>query len=63
MARYISLQTMDDLSGRAGMTLPIGAGLKVDQVAAQLLKQGQDLNNFAKLHFTNTKKAIKLAHQ
>lgn len=63
VARYISLQTMDDLSARAGMTLPIGAGLKVDQVAAQLLKQGQDLNNFAKLHFANTKKAIKLAHQ
>lgn len=63
VARYISLQTMDDLSARAGMTLPIGAGLKVDQVAAQLLKQGKELNDFAKLHFANTKKAIKLAHQ
>ncbi|WP_295729914.1 ribonuclease HIII [uncultured Limosilactobacillus sp.] len=62
VARYISLQTMDELSARAGMTLPIGAGLKVDQVAAKLLQQGKDLREFAKLHFANTKKAQRLAH-
>lgn len=61
VARYISLQTMDDLSARAGMTLPIGAGLKVDQVAAKLLQQGKCLNEFAKLHFANTRKAKQLA--
>lgn len=63
VARYVSLQTMDQLSEAAGITLPIGAGLKVDQVAAHLLYEGKDLGEFAKLHFANTKKAIQLAHQ
>ena len=44
------------------MRLPIGAGKEVDIVAAQLLKQGTDLNHFAMLHFANTLKAEKLKH-
>lgn len=61
VARYVSLQTMDELSNQAGITLPIGAGSNVDQIAAQLLKQGQSLDKFAKLHFSNTQRAQRLA--
>ncbi|WP_251547184.1 ribonuclease HIII [Limosilactobacillus caecicola] len=63
VARYVSLQTMDELSATAGMTLPIGAGSKVDQIAAKLLHDGKNLGQFAKLHFANTRKAIQLAKQ
>ena len=61
VARYYSLQRMDALSEKAGMTLPIGAGTNVDDVAASLLRHGQDLGQFAKLHFANTAKARKMA--
>lgn len=61
VARYYSLQRMDVLSEKAGVTLPIGAGTNVDNVAASLLRHGKDLGQFAKLHFANTKKAEKLA--
>ncbi|WP_461240331.1 ribonuclease HIII [Paucilactobacillus sp. N302-9] len=57
IARYVSLQAMDELTDQAGMTLPIGAGNAVDQIAAQLLHQGADLSELAKLHFQNTQKA------
>lgn len=56
VARYYSLQSMDRLSQAAGITLPIGAGQKVDQVAVKLLQKGRDLGEFAKLHFANTQK-------
>lgn len=56
IARYYSLQSMDRLSQEAGVTLPIGAGQKVDQVAVNLVQKGLDLGQFAKLHFANTKK-------
>lgn len=62
IARYVSLQTMDDLTAAAGKTLPIGAGSNVDQVAAELINDGQDLDQFAKLHFANTGKAQHLAN-
>ncbi|HIW69803.1 MAG TPA: ribonuclease HIII [Candidatus Limosilactobacillus merdipullorum] len=61
VARYYSLQMMDQLSEEAGMTLPIGAGHVVDEVAARLIRHHQDLGKFAKLHFTNTAKAQQLA--
>lgn len=60
VARYYSLQMMDQLSEEAGMTLPIGAGHVVDEVAARLLRHHKDLGNFAKLHFSNTAKAQQL---
>lgn len=63
VARYQSLLEMDRLSATAGVTLPIGAGHQVDQVAARLLKTGHNLGDFAKLHFANTEKARQLAKQ
>ncbi|CAK8054660.1 ribonuclease HIII [Eupransor demetentiae] len=60
LARVIELDSMKDLSEKAGCTLPIGAGKEVDRVAARLLSQGVNLGDFAKLHFANTQKAEKL---
>ncbi|HEY4400289.1 MAG TPA: ribonuclease HIII [Lactobacillaceae bacterium] len=57
LARYVELQSMRELSQRAGVTLPIGAGANVDRIAADLLRRGVDLREFAKLHFANTDKA------
>lgn len=61
VARYVSLRTMDQLSQEAGITLPIGSGNNVDQVAAELLREQQSLAHFAKLHFKNTRKAHHIA--
>ena len=63
VARYVSLQTIDELSALAGQTLPIGAGHKVDLIAADLISKGKNLDQFAKLHFGNTMKARRLANQ
>ncbi|MCO0832645.1 ribonuclease HIII [Fructobacillus sp. W13] len=60
LARYVELQTMEQLSKEAGMKLPIGAGKEADRVAAQIMKSGKNLGHFAKLHFANTEKAKKL---
>ena len=54
---------MDELSALAGQTLPIGAGHKVDLIAADLIRKGKNLDQFAKLHFGNTMKARRLANQ
>lgn len=61
VARAYSLQMMDQLSEKAGITLPIGAGHVVDEIAAKLLRSGHDLGDFAKLHFANTQKARQIA--
>lgn len=61
IARYYSLQSIDELSASANMTLPIGSGQNVDIVAAKLIKEGLNLDLFAKLHFANTKKAYQIA--
>jgi ribonuclease HIII len=65
IARYVFLQEMERLSKEVGMTLPKGAGAQVDQAAAILIqKHGPAiLEMCAKLHFANTKKAIRLAEQ
>ncbi len=62
IARYAFLKHMDLLSEQAGMTIPKGASLKVDEAAAVFIaKKGEsELNTFAKLHFANTEKARKL---
>lgn len=62
LARAFFLKEMDKLSKQAGLTLPKGAGAKVDQVAAQIIRRhGQEyLQKIAKVHFANTKKAINL---
>ncbi|WP_084781767.1 ribonuclease HIII [Bacillus niameyensis] len=63
IARYGFLKAFDQLSDKAGFKLTKGAGFKVDQDAARLIKaKGIDaLNEFTKLHFANTGKAQKLA--
>jgi len=65
LARYAFLNAMDQLSQEIGMTIPKGAGKKVDEVAAKiLLKHGETtLKNMTKWHFANAKKAEKLAAQ
>jgi ribonuclease HIII len=61
IARYAFLKEMDKLSEAAGFEIPKGAGAKVDEAAAKLIKKlGKDeLHKFAKVHFANTEKALK----
>ncbi|WP_096202743.1 ribonuclease HIII [Bacillus sp. FJAT-45350] len=63
IARYAFLMEWDKLSQLAGVQLPKGAGSKVDDVAALLIKQhGIDfVKKLTKFHFANTEKAKKLA--
>jgi len=63
IARVAFLEEMDRLSSIAGMTLPKGAGPRVDEVAAKiLLKSGEDtLKSLTKWHFANAGKAKVLA--
>lgn len=62
IARYAFVREFEKLSEAVGFTLPKGAGNKVDVIAAKLIKKyGVDyLNKYAKIHFANTEKAIKL---
>jgi ribonuclease HIII len=60
LARYVELQSMQTLSEQVGVTLPIGAGANVDRIAADLLAQGVNLADYAKVHFANTQKAQQL---
>ncbi|TYS59023.1 ribonuclease HIII [Sutcliffiella horikoshii] len=62
IARYSFLKEMDKLSELAGITIPKGAGSKVDAAAARVIeKHGESfLNKVAKVHFVNTLKAKKL---
>lgn len=63
IARYAFVRHMDNLSQKAGFTIPKGAGPAVDKAAARLiLDKGIDrLPEFVKLHFANTEKAKKIA--
>ncbi|AQQ52840.1 ribonuclease HIII [Planococcus lenghuensis] len=62
-ARVAFLDAMDELSRKAGVLLPKGAGQGVDEAAARiLLKKGPEfLQTISKVHFANTKKAEVLA--
>ena len=62
ISRASFLEELDKASAEAGITLPSGAGTKSDQVAAKLLEKGgmPMLEKYAKLHFANTEKALKL---
>lgn len=62
LARYAFVQRFEQLSQKAGFTIPKGAGPKVDEAAARLIhEKGFDaLNEFTKMHFANTEKAKKL---
>lgn len=63
LARYAFLTGLDQLTKKAGFTIPSGAGAASDMAAANILKKGglPLLNHYAKLHFANTKKAQKIA--
>ena len=65
LARVAFLEEMDKLSLLAGVTIPKGAGSKVDETAAKLLlSKGEDfLTSITKKHFANTGKAIALANK
>lgn len=63
LCRAQFLENLDIGSKEVGVTLPSGAGVKSDQVAATILRKGgmQLLGQYAKLHFANTQKAQKIA--
>lgn len=63
LARHAFLEEMDQLSEQVGLTIPKGAGTKVDEVAARIIqKKGLPyLKTITKSHFANTQKAIKIA--
>ena len=65
LARVAFLEAMDQLSIEAGVTLPKGAGPRVDQVACQIIrKKGEPfLHSITKVHFANTQKALKLVYK
>ncbi|PIC63608.1 ribonuclease HIII [Sporosarcina sp. P13] len=65
LARVAFLEAMDQLSVKAGVTLPKGAGPKVDQIACQIIrKKGEAfLKTLTKVHFANTQKALKLVYK
>ena len=65
LARVAGLEEMDKLSLLAGVTIPKGAGFKVDETAARLLlAKGEDfLTSITKKHFANTGKATVLANK
>ena len=62
ISRASFFEELHKASAEAGITLPSGAGTKSDQVAAKLLEKGgmPMLEKYAKLHFANTEKALKL---
>jgi ribonuclease HIII len=63
IARYAFVRHFENLSKRAGFTIPKGAGPAVDKAAARLIldKGIEVLPEFVKLHFANTEKAKKIA--
>ena len=63
IARYAFVRHFENLSKRAGFTIPKGAGAAVDKAAARLIldKGTEVLPEFVKLHFANTEKAKKIA--
>ncbi|WP_026581833.1 ribonuclease HIII [Bacillus sp. J33] len=62
LARYAFVRHFENLSKQAGFPLTKGAGPKVDEAAARLIREkGREaLSGFVKLHFANTEKAMKL---
>ncbi|MCL2114554.1 MAG: ribonuclease HIII [Streptococcaceae bacterium] len=63
IARFLFLENLRALSISSGFKLPSGAGANSDKIAADIIKiKGIDtLRNLAKLHFANTKKALKIS--
>lgn len=65
LARVAFLEEMDRLSLDAGVTLPKGAGPKVDEVAAKIVfaKGEEYLSTITKKHFANTGKALAIVNK
>jgi len=65
IARYAFLVEMDKMSKQFGYPLQKGAGAKVDEMAAKILKtHGEEtLRSITKWHFANTDKAKALYHK
>ncbi|AYC29804.1 ribonuclease HIII [Paenisporosarcina cavernae] len=65
IARVAFVEEMNRLSQSAGVTLPKGAGPKVDEIAAKLLlsKGKEFVSTITKSHFANTEKAWSLVKQ
>ncbi|PLR81513.1 ribonuclease HIII [Bacillus canaveralius] len=65
IARYAFVRCFEELSDAAGFTLPKGAGALVDQAGARLINEKgiESLPQFAKMHFANTEKAIRIRKQ
>lgn len=63
LARNAFLEEMDKLTESTGFVIPKGAGAKVDEVAARIIrKRGIEyLRTITKAHFANTQKALKLS--
>lgn len=63
LCRAEFLQTLKEESEEIGLALPSGAGKKSDIQAAKIIEQGglDLLAKYAKLHFKNTQKALKIA--
>lgn len=61
ISRYIFLTEMDKLNKKYNVTLPKGAGTKVDEVGKELVKKyGKEiLNEISKVSFKNTEKILK----
>jgi len=65
IARYSYITKMNKLSKELGVEIPKGAGEKVDEVAAQIIKKFgiNKLQEIAKMHFKNTEKAQEIINQ
>jgi ribonuclease HIII len=65
LARYAFVKEFEKLSQKVGVTLPKGAGPKVDEVAAKIIMKHDVsfLTKIAKVHFANTEKAKKLVNK
>lgn len=63
ISRFVFIKEMDKLSKQMGITLPKGAGPKVDEVGAQIVKtHGEEiLKEIAKCNFKNVDKIKELA--
>lgn len=63
ISRFIFIKEIDKLSQKYNITLPKGAGPKVDEIGSQIVKKyGPNiLNEIAKINFKNTEKIKELA--
>lgn len=62
ISRYAFVTYMDQISKNINMTIPIGAGAKVDVIAAKIIKKYglSRLDTISKKHFKNREKAQKI---